>query len=59
LQEFRREVMWLWRKWLGRRNRLGPLSWPFFRQFLERFPLPQARVTDGENDGAKPKNLQL
>ena len=44
LQEFRREVMWLWRKWLGRRNRLGPLSWPCFEQFLERFPLPQARV---------------
>jgi hypothetical protein len=44
LQEFRREVMWLWRKWLGRRNRLGPLNWPCFEQFLEQFPLPQARV---------------
>jgi RNA-directed DNA polymerase len=44
LHGFRNAVLWLWQKWLGRRNRLGPLNWPRFRQFLERFPLPQARV---------------
>jgi RNA-directed DNA polymerase len=44
LGRFRSAVMWLWRKWLGRRNRLGPLNWPRFQKFLERFPLPPARV---------------
>lgn len=44
LQGFRSAVQWLWRKWLGRRNRLGPLNWPQFQQFLERFSLPRARV---------------
>lgn len=44
LAGFRSAVMWLWRKWLGRRNRLGPLAWPQFAKFLERFPLPRGRV---------------
>jgi group II intron reverse transcriptase/maturase len=41
---FRYAVKGLWHKWLGRRNRLGPMSWSRFRQFLTRFPLPWPRV---------------
>jgi group II intron reverse transcriptase/maturase len=44
LAAFREAVKRLWRKWLGRRNRLGPLSWAAFHQLLDRYPLPAARV---------------
>lgn len=44
LAAFRGAVQRLWRTWLGRRNRLGRMSWPCFFQFLTRFPLPAARV---------------
>jgi RNA-directed DNA polymerase len=41
-------VKGLWRYWLGRRNRLGPMGWPRFLQFLERFPLPRPRVVHSQ-----------
>jgi group II intron reverse transcriptase/maturase len=44
LSQFRDAVRGLWRKWLGRRNRMGRLAWPAFHAFLERYPLPRARV---------------
>ena len=48
LAAFRNTVRELWRKWLGRRNRLGPLSWSRFLEFLERFSLPRARVVHSQ-----------
>jgi hypothetical protein len=44
LQQLRRVVTRLWRKWLSRRSRGGPLSWDRFRRLWERFALPPARV---------------
>jgi group II intron reverse transcriptase/maturase len=44
LSRFRYAVTGVWRKWLGRRKRAGPLSWSRFAQLLERYPLPAAVV---------------
>lgn len=44
LAAFRTVVQQLWRKWLGRRNRLGPMNWSRFHEFLTRYPLPRVRV---------------
>jgi len=44
LSRFRHTVAGIWRKWLGRRRRAGPLSWSRFAQLLERYPLPAAVV---------------
>lgn len=44
LATFRFAVVRLWRRWLGRRNRLGPLNWARFNQLMERFVLPPVRV---------------
>ena len=38
------EVRHLWRKWLGRRNRDGPMSWEKFSQLLVNYPLIQPRI---------------
>jgi RNA-directed DNA polymerase len=40
LQRFRLGVARLWRKWLSRRHRRGPLPWPHFQALLQRYPLP-------------------
>jgi group II intron reverse transcriptase/maturase len=40
LQRFRFAVARLWRKWLSRRHRRGPLPWRHFQALLQRFPLP-------------------
>lgn len=42
LSRFRYEVTGIWRKWLSRRRRGGPLSWTRFAALLERYPLPAA-----------------
>lgn len=44
LSRFRYAVTRVWRKWLGRRKRAGPISWSRFAQLLERYPLPAAVV---------------
>ena len=44
LTEFRRGAIGLWRKWLSRRNRDGPISWQRMYRLLERYPLPPAIV---------------
>jgi group II intron reverse transcriptase/maturase len=44
LNRFRRGVVGLWRKWLGRRHRGGEVSWERMYRLLERFPLPPAIV---------------
>jgi RNA-directed DNA polymerase len=44
LKRFRRGAIGLWRKWLSRRNRDGPIAWDRMYQLLERYPLPPAIV---------------
>ena len=44
LSQFRRGVIGLWRKWLGRRHRGGEVAWERMYRLLERYPLPPAIV---------------
>lgn len=44
LVRFREQVRRWWRKWLGRRKRGNPMTWPRFAKLLERYPLPAAKV---------------
>ena len=44
LNRFRRGVIGLWRKWLGRRDRGGEVAWERMYRLLERYPLPPAIV---------------
>jgi RNA-directed DNA polymerase len=44
LARFRRGVIGLWRKWLGRRHRAGEVSWERMYRLLKRYPLPPAIV---------------
>ena len=44
LDRLRRVVERVWRKWLARRDRAGPLAWERFGQVLKRFPLHPARI---------------
>jgi group II intron reverse transcriptase/maturase len=43
LDRVRYETERIWRKWLGRRNRLGVMSWPRFGRLLKRYPLPRPK----------------
>lgn len=49
LRRFRDEVARIWRKWLSRRHRGGPLSWPRFVELRKRYPLPPAVVVRSVN----------
>ena len=40
LSRFRWVVMRIWRKWLSRRRRKGPIPWDQFYRMLGRYPLP-------------------
>ncbi len=44
LNRFRRCVVRLWRKWLGRRHRAGEVSWARLYRMLECYPLPPPTV---------------
>ena len=44
LDRLRRVVERVWRLWLSRRGAEPPLVWARFKQLLERYPLPAARV---------------
>jgi RNA-directed DNA polymerase len=44
LTRFRRGAIGLWRKWLSRRNRDGPIAWTKMYRLLARYPLPPAIV---------------
>jgi len=44
LKRFRRGAIGLWRKWLSRRNRDGPIAWDKMYRLLARYPLPPALV---------------
>jgi group II intron reverse transcriptase/maturase len=45
LQRYRNQVTKVWRKWLARRTRSARLTWARFSTFLERHPLPAAKIT--------------
>ena len=38
------QVKHLWRKWLGRRNRDGPMNWKAFTQLLVNYPLLPPKI---------------
>jgi len=44
LSSFRREVLRIWRKWLGRRSQRAYLNWDRVNELLRIFPLPEPRV---------------
>jgi len=44
LSELHHQVKHLWRKWLGRRNRDGPMNWQAFGQLLINYPLLAPRI---------------
>jgi RNA-directed DNA polymerase len=54
LNRFRRGVIGLWRKWLGRRHRSGEVSWERMYRLLERLPLPPAIVVQSVYRRAAP-----
>ncbi len=43
-KRFRRGALGLWRKWLSRRNRDGPIAWDRMYRLLAHSPLPPAIV---------------
>ncbi|MBI2899969.1 MAG: RNA-directed DNA polymerase [Planctomycetes bacterium] len=45
IQRFFEAVKKVWRKWLARRTRGRPLTWPDFRGILARLPLLRPRIT--------------
>ena len=47
LQNFLEGSRRIWRRWLSRRRRAGPLSWSDFLRLEKRYPLPRARVVHG------------
>jgi group II intron reverse transcriptase/maturase len=52
LQNFLLEVRRIWKRWLSRRRRSQPLSWPDFVRLEQRNCLPRARVVHGLPSGA-------
>jgi RNA-directed DNA polymerase len=44
LQDYRYQVAKIWHKWLARRTRGKPFTWDRFYAFLDRHPLPAARI---------------
>ena len=47
LQIFLEGARRIWRRWLSRRRRDGPLRWPDFLRLEQSYPLPRARVVHG------------
>lgn len=45
LWRFHRAVRRIWRRWLNRRTRGTPLSWPAYASLLRRHPLRRPRIT--------------
>jgi RNA-directed DNA polymerase len=44
VHRYRQQVTKIWRKWLERRTRSKRLTWARFNAFLERHPLPRAKI---------------
>jgi RNA-directed DNA polymerase len=45
LDRYAYQVRRLWRKWLHRRGRKKAMPWDRFQRLLERYPLPQPRIS--------------
>jgi RNA-directed DNA polymerase len=45
IARFLHEVEAVWRKWLNRRSQHASMPWPRMLRLLERYPLPQPRIT--------------
>jgi len=52
LQNFLLGARQIWKRWLSRRRRGKPLSWPDFERLELRYGLPKARVVHGLLSGA-------
>ncbi|WP_216675241.1 reverse transcriptase domain-containing protein [Paraburkholderia elongata] len=48
------KVELLWRKWLSRRSNASYITWKAFREILNRFPLPKARIIHPYRHKASP-----
>jgi group II intron reverse transcriptase/maturase len=44
LQRLRHAIRRVWRQWLNSRSQRAEMSWDEFTSFLERYPLPAARI---------------
>jgi hypothetical protein len=47
IQQFYKNVLRLWKKWLSRRGRHSYVSWKKLKAILARNPLPKARIVQG------------
>src|SRR5208337_2818864 len=52
LQKFLGAARGIWKRWLSRRGRDKPLSWPEFVRLEQHYRLPPARVVHGLLSGA-------
>jgi group II intron reverse transcriptase/maturase len=52
LQEFLDGARRIWKRWLSRRRRAGPLTWSEFVRLEQRYRLPKARVVHSVLSGA-------
>jgi group II intron reverse transcriptase/maturase len=52
LQNFLEGARRIWRQWLSRRRRAGPVTWPDFLRLEKRYRLPPARVVHSLLSGA-------
>ncbi len=44
LSDFRRQVEWVWRKWLDRRSHRAHMTWERYLRLLERYQLLEPRI---------------
>jgi group II intron reverse transcriptase/maturase len=54
LKNFRYEVCRTWFKWLNRRSQRRSLTWERFNRYLERHPLPTAKISHKAIPSSKP-----
>jgi RNA-directed DNA polymerase len=52
LQEFLEGARGIWKRWLSRRRRAGPMTWKDFLALERRYGLPKARIVHGLASGA-------
>jgi hypothetical protein len=52
LQEFLEGARQIWKRWLSRRRRAGPMTWKDFLALEQRYGLPKARIVHGLVSGA-------
>lgn len=54
LAKFHWAVVRIWRRWLNRRSRHARMTWARMQLLLQRYPLPQARITHPRSLVANP-----